>query len=136
VSNFMDVGLFHQKFGIANVYFNTPGPRECSDELLQFREDFMQEELDEYRLARQQGDQAKMFDALLDLAYVAMGTAHVQGFPWQQGWNAVQNANMQKVRARLDGSDSKRLSNFDIVKPEGWTAPDIEAILKDNGWAL
>lgn len=74
------------------------------------------------------------FDALIDLVYVALGTAHILGYPWQEGWDLVQKANMAKVRAKPDGSDSLRHSSFDVVKPEGWTAPDIAGLLRQRGW--
>ena len=35
-----------------------------------------------------------------------------------------------KVRAQPDGSDSKRLSAYDVVKPKGWVGPQLEGVLK------
>ncbi len=90
----------------------------------------MEEELEEFEIGKGADDHAQMFDALLDLVYVAMGTAHLLGYPWQAGWEAVQAANMAKVRAAADGSDSKRGSSYDVVKPLGWLPPDILAILE------
>ncbi len=69
-------------------------------------------------------------DALIDLAYVLLGTAFLHRFPFNQGWERVQEANMAKVRA--DGKDdprSHRGHSADIVKPEGWKAPSFEDIL-------
>lgn len=128
-SNFSDVGDFHEKFGLRRSDKGDNEIQEIDEDLLKFRLKFLWEELDEFEAGLKVEDHAQMFDALLDLVYVAMGTAHLLGYPWQDGWNAVQHANMQKVRAAKDGSDSKRGSSFDVVKPEGWTAPDIEAIL-------
>lgn len=127
-SNFSDVGDFHEKFDLHRSDKN-PGLQETDPALLIFRAKFMQEELDEFMAGMESGDDAQMFDALIDLVYVAMGTAHLKGYPWQRGWEAVQKANMAKVRAAKDGSDSKRGSAWDVVKPEGWTPPDIEAVL-------
>lgn len=79
-------------------------------------------------------DHAQTFDALIDMVYVAFGTAHLFGYPWHEGWGLVQAANMTKVRAQSDGSDSKRGSSFDVVKPEGWRAPDIDGLLWLRGW--
>jgi predicted HAD superfamily Cof-like phosphohydrolase len=155
-ANFNDVGEFHYKFGLPSVSHERDGatPREVPAEMLEFRLKFLLEELLEfldgagyklgvndvgYVIAKTDGverDHAQMFDALLDLVYVAMGTAHFFGYPWQVGWAAVQRANMNKVRAKEDASDSKRGSSFDVVKPEGWTAPDIAAILKRHGWDI
>jgi hypothetical protein len=43
---------------------------------------------------------------------------------------------MKKVRAAKDGSDSVRGSAWDVVKPPGWTAPDIESVLRDWGFKI
>lgn len=133
-NNFRDVGDFHAKFGLHSVTDRGPYQMPIDPDLLDFRVKFMQEELDEYKEGMAEGDHAKMFDALLDLAYVVLGTAHLSGYPWQEGWNLVQEANMAKVRAAPDGSDSKRGSSFDVVKPPGWMPPDIEMLLMDHGW--
>ena len=128
MSNFDDVGWFHKKFDLP---VSQGVPREVSEDLLKFRTKFMQEELDEFATATTAADQ---FDALLDLVYVAMGTAHMMGFPWEAGWARVQQANMAKVRASADASDSKRGSSWDVVKPAGWRAPDITGLLDSLGW--
>lgn len=151
LSNFDDVGEFHQKFGLRSVSHDPYGPDELLrdypkfEELMTFRVKFLMEELMEFiegmdasydpvtgelTFHTEHRDHAQMFDSLLDLVYVAMGTAHLLGYPWQLGWRRVQDANMAKVRAQKDGSDSKRGSSFDVVKPEGWTAPDIAGLLE------
>ena len=151
--NFQDVGAFHQKFGLPVSNRANAGPRELEPGLIEFRIKFMLEELLEFitgagyhlqpdaegnaMILKSPGveiDHAQTFDALIDLAYVVFGTAHLMGYPWQEGWNAVQEANMAKVRAAADGSDSKRGSSFDVVKPEGWTAPDIGEVLRRHGF--
>jgi predicted HAD superfamily Cof-like phosphohydrolase len=124
-TNYADVAAFHEKFGLPRP----TAPTMINGELLAFRIKFMQEELDEYREAIEAGDMPKAFDALIDLVYVAMGTSVLHGFPWQAGWDEVQRANMTKERA-TSAEQSKRGTTFDVVKPEGWTAPNIEAILE------
>lgn len=129
-----DVANFHHRFGLDNTVYNEPGPRSWDPELIQFRAKFMAEELKEFNDAVAEQDHAKMFDALIDLVYVAHGTAHLLGYPWEGGWAAVHEANMNKVRAASDGSDSVRGSALDVVKPEGWTPPDIAGILNHYGF--
>lgn len=144
MTNFNDVGEFHEKFGLPRVeerrnyageYPNEPGPREVDPELLAFRVKFLQEELAEFMQGIEEGvDHVQMADALVDLVYVAMGTAHLLGYPWERLWADVQAANMRKVRAASDGSDSKRGSAWDVVKPPGWQPPMTQYILRAFGF--
>jgi predicted HAD superfamily Cof-like phosphohydrolase len=132
-SNHGDVGVFHERFGLDNTTGHPPGPREVTKEWLAFRVKFIREELEEFECAAITDDHAAMFDALLDISYVVFGTAHGLGYPWQDGWDAVQAANMLKQRA-TSPEQSVRGGTFDIIKPPGWTPPDIAGILKRHGW--
>lgn len=134
-SNFDDVGDFHRKFGLHNTTHGGDGVVWPADaQLIEFRLKFLHEELAELEHGWMRDDLPQMFDALIDLVYVAMGTAHLLGLPWAAGWNEVQRANMQKVRAEPDGSNSKRGSGFDVVKPPGWVPPDLEPLLRRYGY--
>lgn len=136
MSEFDDVGRFHKKFNLPEVYSTPFGPKKVTSELMEFRIKFLQEELDEFKEGNDETDHVKMFDALIDLVYVALGTAHLLGYPWIYGWEVVQDANMTKVRAKTDGSNSARGSSYDVVKPEGWVPPDIIGVLQDFGWQI
>ena len=154
-SNFDDVGRFHTKFGLPANEPDTRGePREFTKEMVLFRAKFLLEEVEEFCEAAglriildEMGkasvedtyrdgavDHPQAFDALLDVTYVAMGTAHLFGYPWQAGWDEVQRANMTKVRAQSSG-ESKRGTSLDVVKPDGWTPPDIDRILGSRGFS-
>jgi predicted HAD superfamily Cof-like phosphohydrolase len=111
-----DIEEFHIKFGIA---YDGP-PRLLPKELEQFRIKFLAEELVEYITGDASADK---LDALVDLAYVLLGTAHLHGYNFREAWRRVHEANMKKVRVER-ASDSKRGSAFDVIKPPGWTAPD------------
>ena len=70
---------------------NTPGTLNYQLEI-----DMLQEELDEFKLAVSQGDRVAMFDALLDLDFVRIGTLGKMGIsPLAQveGYEAVLQAN-------------------------------------------
>lgn len=115
---------FHEKFGLPT---GEGDYLTASQEVAEFRLAFMQEELDEFEEASLCSDRAKMFDALLDLAYVVYGTALFMGISptqWEAGMAAVQKANMSKVRATDDSS--KRGTSLDVIKPEGWVGPEEE----------
>jgi predicted HAD superfamily Cof-like phosphohydrolase len=137
---FRDIERFHEKFGLAPT--DDPGHR-LPDDVLAFRIKFMFEELQEYvdAVGGSYGcpnvsiDPAKFhaedaFDALIDLAYVALGTAYLHRFPFNEGWARVQAANMKKVRASGDDDPlSKRKHNKDVVKPPLWEPPILKDLL-------
>lgn len=124
LSNYEDVAAFHERFGLT---YNGK-PRLLDSATIRFRLKFLEEELMEFRVSAISDDMPGMADALVDLVYVAMGTAYMMGLPWQPLWNEVQRANMSKVRAG-SADESKRGSSLDVVKPEGWKGPDIEGVL-------
>ena len=99
---------------------------------MDYRVGFLHEELDELCLSYEDSDLEGCADALIDLVYVAMGTALMMGLPWEKLWNEVQRANMAKRLAKPDGSDSKRGSPLDVVKPPGWVGPDHSAALSGS----
>lgn len=123
-----DVLDFSRKFGLP-VYPEAP-PAVLKPDVFVFRNKFIHEEADEFYLAHMDNDLAGAVDALVDLCYVALGTAALMGVPFDEHWRAVQAANMLKERAEAanDGR-SKRGHAFDIVKPDGWRAPDHVPIL-------
>jgi predicted HAD superfamily Cof-like phosphohydrolase len=141
---FADIRDFHRKFQLLQTA--DPGHR-LSREMLEFRIKFMLEELLEYaaavnaeiecgshgefvRIGAEEFDAEQAFDALIDLVYVALGTAYLHRFPFNEGWARVQAANMKKVRAAR-AEESKRKTVFDVVKPEGWEPPKLDDLLTD-----
>lgn len=144
-----DVAAFHAKFG--QEY--TGKPRQLPDDLHDFRCGFHDEETTEYRDEYQKlGDAIvrkdrrdiitaleKQIDALVDAAWVILGTADLQ-FGRQrfyEAWRRVVKANMAKIRKDAtedgDGSvDSGRQPKYDIVKPAGWLPPDHRDLVEDN----
>lgn len=119
-----DVRDFQEKFG----QLSARTPRMLTRRKLLERIRFMQEELDELKKAETLDD---MFDALLDLVYVAKGTAVMMGLPWRAGWDLVHGKNMQKVPGQ-----THRGNLVDVAKPPGWTPPDHLPLLEAAGWAL
>jgi predicted HAD superfamily Cof-like phosphohydrolase len=113
-----DIRDFHTRFDIA---YDGP-PRHLPLDLYEFREDFLTEEAHEYATAP---TLEKRFDALIDSVYVALGSAHLHGFNFYEGWRRVHAANMLKVRATAP-EQSLRNSTHDVVKPPGWQHPDLE----------
>lgn len=119
MNNYEDVKAFHEKFNIPM----SPVPALLDQHAVDFRVRFMHEELKEFEDSHRVGDLEGCADALVDLAYVVFGTALIMGLPWQELWDRVQTCNMAKRQAKPDGSDSKRGSPLDVVKPPGWVGP-------------
>ena len=88
--------------------------------------DMLQEELDEFKLAVEQNDKVAMFDALLDLDFVRIGTlGKMQIDPYAQvdGYEAVLRANESKSSTK--NSAGKITKPADFVGPE----PELQKIL-------
>lgn len=126
-TNFEDIIDFHQEYQVPCSH----APALLDLDAHNFRRAFLQEELDEFQTSYAAQDIEGCADALVDLVYVAMGTALMMGIPWQRIWDEVQRANMTKRLAKPDGSDSKRGSSLDVVKPPGWLGPSHEEALAE-----
>jgi len=144
-----DIREFHEKFGLE---YNGP-PRALAPDLLEFRQGFMQEELNEYVLYStaatdittvnpQFVDQADYaynlehaFDGLIDKVYVDLGTNYLHGFNFVEGWRRVHKANMSKIRA-TNVDQSARSSTHDVVKPKEWKAPRLIDLVERNDLSL
>jgi len=61
-------------------------------------------------------------DGLVDMTWVVLGSAVEFGLPFDELWDAVRKANMAKNGGKLDPSGK-------LLKPAGWTPPDIESII-------
>ena len=122
-----DIDQFHKKFGFEkNEKVGIPD----NNELVNFRTSFLMEELAEYTQAITKKDAAGALDALVDIVYIALGTAWLFNLPFEKAWNEVQKANMSKIRAK--SKSKKRGTSFDVIKPKGWEAPNIERIVEEE----
>lgn len=146
-----DVRAFHHKFG----QIDSAKPTHLTRRKLAERANFMLEELNEFakaaglvavaingnvevvgtifRFEDCDGDQdmSLQADALVDLVYVAKGTAAMMGLPWAALWDDVQRANMAKVRGQ-----THRGNAFDVAKPPGWQGPKTLTILRQFGYGV
>lgn len=139
-NSFTDVRQFQIRFGHIVNY----EPVHLTKRKMLERIKFLQEELDELTLATgyikdsndgeyceisDPQDIALQADALVDLTYVALGTAVMMGLPWQELWNDVHRANMEKVRGV-----GSRGNLVDCIKPQGWQGPKTLEILLAAGY--
>lgn len=121
-----DVEALHRKFGMPPMVKH---PGFLSEEDMEFRIKFLEEELEEIRVAYyEQGDLEQFLDGLLDLIYVAIGTGYLMNLPLAEGWQRVQSANLAKQRVEHSG-ESKRGSRLDLKKPPNWRPPTFRDLL-------
>ena len=80
---------------------------------------------------REQPDLVELADALGDLDYVIEGFRLVCGINGEPIADEIQRSNLAKLDA-----DGKPIRRYDgkLLKPPGWTPPDIERELLAQGW--
>lgn len=119
-----DVRAFHGVFDIP-----APGiPAFPSPERVALRRDLEEEEHKELLKALDEQDIFGVADALADKIYVAIGTALEFGIPLERVWAEVQRANMAKVDPET--GTVRRREDGKVLKPKGWTPPDIKRALQ------
>lgn len=118
-----DIAEMHTKFGVNTVVRGLD--KEKLAKFLEFRLNFLQEELDEAKKAAASGDLAQaedIVDAMIDLCVVAIGTLDAFDVSAQAAWARVHKKNMEKEPG-IKPERPNPLGLPDLIKPEGWTPP-------------
>jgi len=87
----------------------------------------IREEFDELVKAYFEKNDVEIADGCADLKWVIEGLELSLNLPQQEVWDEVARSNLAKIGE--NGKVSKR-SDGKVLKPEGWTPPDIKSILK------
>ena len=89
----------------------------------------IEEEHKELQMAIDAFDRVEQLDALIDILVVTIGAIHSGGFDAEGAWKEVMSTNFAKidkdtglVRKREDGK---------VLKPMGWTAPELAQFIKE-----
>jgi hypothetical protein len=115
-----DMNDMHTKYGVHEWVKNNP---DKLSEYLEFRLNFLQEELDETRAgAILDKNPEEVVDGLIDLCVVAIGTLDAFGVDAHKAWDEVLKANMAK-EVGVKPERPNPLGLPDLIKPEGWTNP-------------
>lgn len=111
---------FQEKFG--KPIGEKPGFQD-----VELRKNLIKEEVRETLDAIEAGNLPEAIDGLADVIYVCLGAAVAWGVDLSPIFHAVHRTNMAKEggATRPDGK---------ILKPEGWTPPDVRRLLKEQGW--
>ena len=90
----------------------------------------IREEFDELVRAYFEKDMVEIADGCADLKWVIEGLEHTLQIPQQAVWDEVSRSNLSKISPT--GKVLKR-DDGKVLKPDGWTPPDIKKILKEQG---
>lgn len=82
---------------------------------------WMQEEIDEFLEATEEGDLYEQVDAMIDVMYFALGTLVQLGVSPAEVFKVVQDANMSKLWE--DGKPRFREGDGKVIKPPTWKDP-------------
>jgi predicted HAD superfamily Cof-like phosphohydrolase len=93
MSNFDKVKKFMQTFG-QPVKTKAEFPE---DKIIKLRQDLIEEELDELKVAIKEKNLVEVADALTDILYVTYGAGHAFGVNLDKCFEEVQNSNMSKL---------------------------------------
>jgi len=89
--------------------------------------DLIMEEFRELITAYGNRDPVEIADACADLKWVIEGLEHTLNIPQQEVWDEVARSNLAKISE--NGKVIKR-EDGKVLKPEGWTPPNIQAIIR------
>jgi predicted HAD superfamily Cof-like phosphohydrolase len=78
-------------------------------------------------------DEVALFDALQDILVVTINCGLSRAYPMAEGWREVLRSNMAKIDL-VTGKVKKR-ADGKVLKPEGWTPPDLRGILEKH-WSF
>jgi len=121
----MDIAEFHKAVGAVTQ----PRPVPIVGDLLAMRKRIMNEEFnEEFMPALDQGDLVGIADGGIDSIVTIIGTMLACGIDPRPHWDEVQRTNMAK-RDPATG-EVKRREDGKILKPDGWTPPDLASILR------
>lgn len=118
-----DISDMHHKFGTNDAVRDMDTTTRRA--FLNFRVNFLQEELDELKKATKPGapiDKEEVVDALIDLCVVAIGTLDAFDINAHEAWDEVLDANMSKEVGIKEGRPNP-YGLPDLCKPKGWVPP-------------
>ena len=88
----------------------------------------IREEFDEFIKAFIQNDEEGQLDGCMDLIWVILGYCYMKDYDVQGAWDEVARSNLSKIDS-VTGKVIKN-SNGKVMKPEGWTPPNLKPFTK------
>jgi predicted HAD superfamily Cof-like phosphohydrolase len=82
---------------------------------------------DELKTAISNNDPVETLDALLDILVVTVGAIHSMGADGEGGWKEVMRTNFAKIDK--DTGKVRKREDGKVLKPIGWTPPDLKTFI-------
>ncbi len=118
-----DINEMQYKYGVHKWIHDNRDNKENLRRYLEFRIDFLREELDETEAALVSMDSEEIVDGLIDLCVVAIGTLDAFGVDPYKAWDEILRANLSKeVGVKPERPNPMGLP--DLIKPEDWEGPN------------
>ena len=95
-----------------------------NEEQAQLYHRLINEEYNEFIVARNKKDEVETLDACFDMMWVIIGYMLSKGYDVEGAWDEGAKSNLAKIDA-LTGKVIKR-DDGKVLKPEGWTPPDLK----------
>jgi predicted HAD superfamily Cof-like phosphohydrolase len=86
------------------------------------------EEVQELNDAVTANDRVEQLDALVDILVVTIGAIQSAGFNGESAWNEVMRTNFAKIDP--DTGKVRKREDGKVLKPEGWTPPNLAPFTK------
>jgi len=119
-----DISDMQDKYGVRKWVLD-PKNKDRLRLYLDFRIQFLREELEETESAMVSSDNEEIVDGLIDLCVVAIGTLLAFGVDANKAWDEVHKANMAK-KVGIKKERPNPLGLPDLTKPDDWTPPSHE----------
>ena len=118
-----DIQDMQYKYGVHKWIHDNKDNTDNLRRYLEFRIDFLREELDETDAALVSMDAEEIVDGLIDLCVVAIGTLDAFGVDPYKAWDEILRANLSKeVGVKPERPNPMGLP--DLIKPKDWEGPD------------
>jgi len=111
--------------------------RACDQTVEEFNQEqydlyvkLIEEEFKELKEAIANNDLVEQLDALEDILVVTIGAINSMGADGEGAWKEVMNTNFAKIDK--DTGKVRKREDGKVLKPLGWTAPDLKPFIKRN----
>lgn len=118
-----DINEMQYHYGVHRWMHDNRDDPDRLQAYLDFRINFLREELEETEAAMVNMDAEEIVDGLIDLCVVAIGTLDAFGVDSNKAWDEILRANMAKNKG-IKPERPNPLGLPDLVKPADWEAPN------------